>query len=97
MFECPHCHKTSISFTQKFNLVLHGRNRDYRCKKCGNLVTVSFGLTLISIPAILIPLMIIYDKYLEFVHSNFIGAMILFFGTISVITLFIPLKELKRF
>jgi predicted RNA-binding Zn-ribbon protein involved in translation (DUF1610 family) len=95
MFKCPHCNQKSISFAQKFNLVLNSRNKDYRCKKCGKLVTVSFGSILLLLPVTVILLMIIYFNYLDFLHSNFIGAMVLFFGTVSVITFLVPLKKLK--
>lgn len=96
MFKCPHCQHKSITFFQKFNLVLNTKNRDYRCKKCGGLVAVSFGLTLLLTLLISILLIGIYFNLNKLLRSNFGGAMIIFFGTISSITFLVPLKKIRK-
>lgn len=96
MFKCPHCQHKSITFSQKLNLVLNTKNRDYRCKKCGGLVAVSFGLTILFTLLISILLMCIYFNLNKLLRSSLGGSIIIFFGTISSITFLVPLKKLRE-
>lgn len=93
MFKCPHCHHKSITFFQKFNLILDSKNRDHRCRDCGGLVAVSFVLIMLLLPVIAIPLVFICN-YESLLGSDFIAVLIIFFGTISAITFLVPLKKL---
>lgn len=96
MFKCPHCHQKSITFFQKFGLVLNAKNRNHRCQKCSGFVTASFPLTMLMLPFVAIPLLILYTKFERLWQSDFIGATTFFFITISVLTFLVPLKKLTR-